>query len=117
MLFPFFLGSGTSAMVQPSNQREMLHCGMSMCRMCLLHFWWPYPQGPPNIRPKRGMGSEFGPVRKPFDREFLENGSHRVTCQLGLNISSKDLSNMYDWAVAPRKVKVKVWTLVVAPLT
>ena len=69
--------------------------------------------------PKGAWGRNLGlsESHKPFDREFLENGSHRVTCQLGLNISSKDLSNMYDWAVAPRKVKVKVWTLVVVPLT
>jgi len=119
VLFPFFWGR---APLRWCNHPISMKCCTVVCPCvgCVFStFGGHILRGLQISDPKGAWGQNLGlsESHKPFDRECLENGSHRVTCQLGLNISSKDLSNMYDWAVAPRKVKVKVWTLVVAPLT
>ena len=45
--------------------------------MCLFPFWGWYPEAAPNFR-------QFWPIRKPFDREYLENGKVGA---LGLHVN------------------------------
>jgi len=55
-----------------SNRRESLQGGI--IRTQSLPFWRRYLQWSPNARPKKGEMVGFWASKKPFDREYLENG-------------------------------------------